>query len=330
MINIAMIGCGHISAKLSRTLRAMRDNGAPIRLYAAAARDLKRAQDFCREQGFERAYGSYEEMAADPAVQLVYIGTPHAHHAQHMKLCIAHGKHVLCEKAFTLSAEQAREVLDMAKKKNVLVAEAIWTRYMPSRRIITDLIESGVIGEPRLITANLHYPVEYKERIQRPDLGGGALLDLGVYVLNFACMFFGSDFESLQSTVQKMDTGVDRQESISLYYQDGRAAQLTAGVTCRSDRQGLISGTKGYITVENVNNPQRVTLYQADEGFEIPHDIPLPEPITGYEYEIEACLRAIERGETECADMPHSEIIRMMEIMDSLRAAWGVRFPGEK
>lgn len=329
MINIGILGCGHMSRKLTRTLRAMRDQGADIRLYAAAARDMERAQVFCREEGFERAYGSYEELAADPAVQLAYIGTPHSHHAEHMKLCIAHGKSVLCEKAFTLSAAQAKEVLAMARQKGVLAAEAIWTRYMPSRRIIKELLDSGVIGEPRLLAANLHYPVEYKERIIRPELGGGALLDLGVYVLNFACMFFGSDFERMESSVQLTDTGVDRQESISLYYRDGRAAQLTAGVTCRSDRRGLISGTKGYITIDNVNNPLRAALYLADENFETAHEIPLPEPITGYEHEINACLRAMEQGETECADMPHSEIIRMMEIMDELRAAWGVRFESD-
>ena len=134
MKNIAVLGCGVIASIMARTLREMKRRGSPIRLYAAAARSLDRAQAFCEKEGFEKAYGSYEEMVRDPAVDLVYIATPHSHHAEQMKLCIKHGKAVLCEKAFTANAQQAREVLAMAKEKNVLVAEARSERRSCSRR----------------------------------------------------------------------------------------------------------------------------------------------------------------------------------------------------
>ena len=329
MTNIAILGCGKIAYSMAKTLRMMRDQGEPVCLYAAASRDWARAQAFAESEGFARAYGSYEELVRDPNVQLVYIATPHSHHAEHMKLCIEHGKPVLCEKAFTANAAQAREVLALAREKNVLVAEAIWTRYMPSRRIIWEIICSGMLGEMRVLTANLHYYIENIRRIREPELAGGALLDVGVYPLNFACMFFGTDFSRIESSVQLMETGVDRQESFSFYYPDGRAAHMHAGTACRSDRQCMISGTKGYLTVDNVNNPARITVYLESENFEVPHNMPVPAQLTGYEYQVRACLKALEEGTIECPEMPHAESIRVMEICDHLRMQWGVKYPFE-
>ena len=329
MINIAILGCGSIAHTIAHTLQAMRDAGEGVCLYAAASRDLARAQVFCAEEGFEKAYGSYEEMAADPAVDLVYVASPHSHHAEHMKLCIENGKAVLCEKSFTANAAQAKEVLALAKEKHVLVAEAIWTRYMPSRYIIADLMASGAIGEPKLLTANLNYAIDHVRRIREPELAGGALLDVGVYPLNFCSMFFGNDVVRMESSVQLMDTGVDESENFTFYYADGRAAYMHAGTVIRSDRRCSICGTKGYIVVENVNNPEKITLYLAEENHEIPHDIEIPAQISGYEYQVRACMKALEAGKIECPDMPHSETIRVMELMDALRAQWGVKYPFE-
>ena len=329
MTNIAILGCGNIAYSMAKTLRMMRDQGEPVCLYAAASRDYAKAQNFAMSEGFAHAYGSYEELVRDPNVQLVYIASPHSHHGEHMKLCIEHGKAVLCEKAFTANAAQAREALALAKEKNVLVAEAIWTRYMPSRRIIWEIICSGMLGEMQVLTANLHYPIEHIRRIREPELAGGALLDVGVYPLNFACMFFGTDFNRIESNVQLMETGVDRQESFSFYYPDGRAAHMHAGTACRSDRQCMIAGTKGYLTVDNVNNPARITVYLESENFEVPHNMPVPAQLTGYEYQVRACLKALEEGAIECPEMPHAESIRVMEICDHLRMQWGVKYPFE-
>ncbi len=327
MTNIAILGCGSMAETMARTLRIMRDRGEAIRLYACASRTMARAEEFRREQGFEVAYGSYEEMARDDAIDLVYIASPHSHHAEHMELCIRHGKAVLCEKAFTGNAAQARRVIALAREKGVLVAEAIWTRYMPSRRIIEGLIADGAIGEARVLTANLHYPIEHIRRIREPELAGGALLDVGVYPLNFCSMFFGNDFARMETNAQLLETGVDREESFSFYYPDGRAAHIHAGISCRSDRVCTICGTKCYISVDNVNNPQRITLHKAEEDFAVAHEIPIPEQLTGYEYQIRACMAALGKGEIECPDMPHEESIRIMEIADALRARWGVVYP---
>ena len=224
---------------------------------------------------------------------------------------------------------QARKALALAREKKVLVAEAIWPRYMPCRQIINDVIASGAIGEPRMLTANLHYLIEHKERLRTPALAGGALLDVGIYPLTFAAMFFGDDFVRCESSVQMTDTGVDRQETLTLYYADGRMAQLSAGMTCRSDRLGYIGGTEGYLQVENVNNPEKVTLFKAEEEFAVGHDIPLPKQLTGYEYQVRACMEALKRGEIECPQMPHADTLRRREIMDGFRKQWGLVYPFE-
>ena len=323
-MNIGFIGAGRIANTLASTMARMED----VNLYAVAARDLARAQAFAAQYGFDRAYSSYEEMLRDPNVELVYIATPHSHHAEHMKLCIAHGKNVLCEKAFTLNAAQAREIAALAKAKGVYVAEAIWTRYMPSRAMINEVLASGIIGNVTALTATLCYPVAYKERCIRPELAGGALLDVGVYCLNFALMHFGDDIERMDSSVRMTDTGVDGQESITLHYRDGRIAVLTAGILSRSDRKGIFYGDKGYIIVENINNPHSISVYDLTDT--LVKKIQVPAQITGYEYQIREAMARIRAGEIESASMPLDTTIAVMERMDALRKDWGLIYPMEQ
>ena len=323
-MNIGFIGAGRIANTLASTMARMED----VNLYGVAARDLERAQAFAAQYGFDKAYGSYEEMLRDPNVELVYIATPHSHHAEHMKLCIAHGKNILCEKAFTLNAAQAREIATLAKAKGVYVAEAIWTRYMPSRAMIDEILASGIIGNVTALTATLCYPVAYKERCIRPELAGGALLDVGVYCLNFALMHFGDDIERMDSSVRMTDTGVDGQESITLHYRDGRIAVLTAGILSRSDRKGIFYGDKGYIIVENINNPQSISVYDLTDT--LVKKIEVPAQITGYEYQIREAMARIRAGETESASMPLDTTIAVMERMDALRKDWGLIYPMER
>ena len=323
-MNIGFIGAGRIANTLASTMARMED----VNLYGVAARDLERAQAFAAQYGFDKAYGSYEEMLQDPNVELVYIATPHSHHAEHMKLCIEHGKNVLCEKAFTLNAAQARQIAVLAKAKGVYVAEAIWTRYMPSRAMINEVLASGIIGNVTALTATLCYPVAYKERCIRPELAGGALLDVGVYCLNFALMHFGDDIERMDSSVRMTDTGVDGQESITLHYRDGRIAVLTAGILSRSDRKGIFYGDKGYIIVENINNPQSISVYDLTDTLVKKLDIPAQ--ITGYEYQIREAMARIRAGETESASMPLDTTIAVMERMDALRKDWGLIYPMER
>lgn len=328
-MRIGIIGAGGIARTMCTTITGMKAAGRPVELYAVASRDIDKAVRFARNHGVTRAYGSYERMLQDPRVDLVYIATPHSHHAEQMKLCIEYGKPVLCEKSFTANEQQAAEVLALAKEKGVYVTEAIWTRYMPVRKIINDLIASGVIGQPKLLTANLAYDIERNERIYTPALAGGALLDVGVYPINFASMVFGDDIVRVESSVEMMDTGVDRTENISLYYRDGKVAHLMASAAFNSDRRCVVYGDKGYLTVENVNNPAFVEVFDKNDRLHPVQHIDVPEQITGYEYEVEACLRDLEAGRLEAEEMPHAQTLEIMRQMDAIRAQWGMKYPFE-
>ncbi|MBQ3157205.1 MAG: Gfo/Idh/MocA family oxidoreductase [Clostridia bacterium] len=328
-MNVAIIGAGAIARSMCQTIRGMKANGRPVELYAIASRSQEKADAFAREEGVEKAYGSYEAMLADPKVDLVYIATPHSHHAEQMKLCIRYGKAVLCEKAFTPNQHQAEEVLHLAREQGVYVAEALWPRYMPSRWIINELLAEGVIGEPRMLYSNLCYAIEHKERIMDPALAGGALLDLGIYVLNFASMVFGDDIVRINSTVELMETGVDRTETITIKYRDGKMAQLMASTAFNSDRRCVIYGTKGYLTVDNVNNPGWIEIFDKDDRVHPIRRIDVPAQITGYEYEVEACLRDLQAGNLEPVEMPHQQTLMLLRQMDALRAIWHIKFPFE-
>ncbi len=319
----AILGAGNIAGTLAVTMRELEE----VECYAVASRDIKKAQAFAKQYGFQKAYGSYEEMLADEAVELVYIATPHSHHYQHMKLCIEAGKHVLCEKAFTTTRAQAEEIFRLAKERDVLVTEAVWTRYMPSRKIINDLLAEGVIGEVKTLTANLSYVISAKERIIRPELAGGALLDVGVYTLNFALMHFGNSIVKKQSVVHLTETGVDGQNVITLSYEDGRLAILNSGIYGMSDRQGIFYGSEGLMVIENINNPQEIKIY--DEKRELCRTIPLPERVNGYEYEILETIDCIRKGQRECPSMRHQDTLEVMEMMDSFRKEWGVSYPSD-
>lgn len=323
MFKVGIIGAGHIAEKMATTLHGM--DG--VEAYAVASRQLEKAQEFASRRGFTKAYGSYEELADDPQVDLVYVATPHTLHYGHVKMCLEKGKPVLCEKAFTANAVEAEDLIRISREKGVFLAEAIWTRYLPFRKTLRDLVESGAIGKPMLLTAHLGYPVSHKERIMRPELGGGALLDLGVYALNFALMNFGDDIQEIRSTCVKSDTGMDMQDSITLKYSDGRMAILMATALCANDRQGIINGDKGYVIVDNINNSLKAELYAADHT--LMRTCHATEQITGFEYQVQACIDAIREGRTETDFMPHSESLRVMRIMDSLRKEWGVVFPND-
>ena len=260
----------------------------------------------------------------DPLVDLVYIATPHSHHYDHAMLAVSHHKAVLVEKAFTANARQCEALLAAAQSEGVFLTEAIWTRYMPLSMKVIELMNSGVIGEPRVLTATLCYSMEHKERIVRPDLCGGALLDLGVYVLNFARMYFGTDITRTVTNCLMGPTGVDLHESISLTYRDGKMANLQAGALCLNDRQGIISGTEGYIRVDNVNCPELVEVYRNYELVES-HSRPA-DMVTGYEYQVKESRRCMEAGLLESPMMPHAETLAIMRQMDNMRQEWGVHY----
>lgn len=322
-MKIGVLGTGTIAQTLSDTFNKLEG----VECYAVASRNLEKAEAFRAKNNYQKAYGSYEELVKDPDVDLVYVATPHSRHFDDMKLCIENHKAVLCEKAFCVNANQAKEIKRLAKENNVFVTEALWPRYMPSRALIDEVINSGIIGKINCLTGNLSYVIYVNDRIVNPNLAGGALLDVGVYGLNFVLMHFGKQIERIESSVKFTDTGVDGQESITIHYKDGRIANIVHGIYSRSDRKGMIWGDKGYIVIENINNPQSIKVYDTDDN--LLKEVNVPSQISGYEYEVLECKKCLEEGRIESYSMPLDESIYMLEIEDGLRKSWNLKYPFE-
>ena len=320
-MKVGIIGTGWIAEKAAITLNGLKECEA----YAVGSRSLEKAEAFAKKWNIARAYGSYSELIADPDVDLIYVGIPHSHHYDVTKEALLAGKPCLVEKAFMANARQTEEIIRIARERGVFLAEAIWTRYQPAVQIIRDLIASGRIGAPRLLTATLGYSMGNKERIMRPDLCGGALLDLGVYALNFARMFFPADIVSIDGTCVKSDTGMDLTNAMTLVLADGMLCNLQSSAQCVGDNIGVIAGTTGNLIIDNINNPQTITVNGPDRTYI--ETIRVPQQITGYEYQFLACRQALMDGRLEPREMPLDETLYIMQLMDDLRRKWDVRYP---
>ena len=321
ILRVGIIGTGWIAEKAAITLRGLTQCEA----YAVGSRHQETADAFAAKWNIAKAYGSYASLIEDPDIDLIYVGTPHSHHYDVSREALLAGKPCLVEKAFMANARQTREILDLAHRQKVFLAEAIWTRYQPVVKMVRDLISSGRIGEPRLVTATLGYSMGDKPRIMRPDLCGGALLDLGVYALNFARMFFDADIVNIESQCVKSTTGMDLTNAFSLVLSDGVLCNLQSSAACVGDNIGVIAGTEGNLIIDNINNPQTITVNGPDRTYV--ETIRVPKQITGYEYQFIACRQALIDGLLEPREMPHAETLYIMELMDGLRQKWGVRYP---
>ena len=321
ILRVGIIGTGWIAEKAAITLNGLADCEA----YAVGSRSIEKAEAFAAKWCIAKAYGSYAELIADKDVDLVYVGTPHSHHYDVTHQALLADKPCLVEKAFMANRREAAEILQLAHERRVFIAEAIWTRYQPAVGIIRGLISSGRIGTPRLLTATLGYSMGDKPRIMRADLCGGALLDLGVYALNFTRMFFPDDIVSMESQCVKSQSGMDLTNAITLVLADGMLCNLQSSAACVGDNIGVIAGTEGNLIIDNINNPQQITVNGPNRTYV--ETINVPQQITGYEYQFQACRQALIDGLTAPREMPHEETLYIMQLMDTLRQKWGVRYP---
>lgn len=327
-LKIGILGTGRMAAVMAGAIAKMKHET----VVAVASRTKENAEAFAAKFGIARAYGSYEEMLRDPEVDLVYVASPHSHHGEHGLLCVEAGKPVLVEKSFTANAIQAEQLLRAAEEKKVFLAEAIWTRYMPLVSVIQNVLGSGRIGTVCGASANLGYYTMNNPRVVEPELAGGALLDVGIYALTFFAILFGSDAVSVRADAKPSEKGIDLESRgvvtlRSTQYGDVKCS-FYASVTGPTDRRGIIYGSEGYLEIGNVNNYEYVEVYDSSHKPVERIDCP-PQPETGYVYQFEACRRALAQGKTEPEEMPHSEILAMMRIMDRIRAAMGVKYPFE-
>ena len=321
-IRWGILSTGVIAKNFADTVAKM--NGETS-VLAVASRTMESANAFADAYGIERRYDSYEALAKDPDVDIVYVATPHSRHFEDMKLMLSNGKHVLCEKSFTVDAQQAREIFDLAKEKKVFLMEAFWTKLLPIYREVEKVIASGAIGEIRAITAQYGYTTAREARKFVPELAGGTLLDIGVYAIGFACMFLGYEYDSILSNLVMNSAGTDAIDAMIL--RRGEAvAQLTTAIGAQMTVFGGIYGTKGHIDVPEFKNPQKVTVCVDGEA---PYDIVMPFEVNGFEYEIREAMACVREGRLESAVMTPENSIATMAVMDEIRRQNGLVFPFE-
>lgn len=323
-IKWGIAGPGGISSQFAKDLAFAQ--GAE--LVAVGGRNLEKARKFAEEHGVSRAYGSMEELAQDSEVDIVYIGTLHPIHKENMLTFLRAGKSVLCEKPFTMTAAEAAEAIACAKENGVFLMEAMWTRYLPAIRQVQSWLADGLIGDVRLVKAEFGFDAGWNPegRLLNPALGGGALLDAGIYPVSFASMVLGEQPKNISSTVRIGETGVDEQFSLLFEYEDGRSASLHGAVRLPMSNEAVIYGTKGHIRVPDFLWTRTATLHVSGQ-----------EPVTvnddrkarGYSYEAEEAMACLREGRKESALMPQAETLGIMRTLDRVRAQWGLRYPFE-
>ncbi|WP_423127813.1 Gfo/Idh/MocA family protein [Gaoshiqia sp. Z1-71] len=323
--NWAVLGCGHIAEKFSSDLKLLPN----ARLYAAASRDLTRAQDFARKFGFEKAYGSYEEMVADPLVDVVYVATPHSHHKEHSILCLKHKKAVLCEKAFAINSNEVRQMVDCARQNNSFLMEAFWTRFQPSFQQALDILNSGQIGKLKMVRSDFAFNSikDPQKRLYNLSLGGGSLLDIGIYPVFASLVTLGKP-EQIKTLADFSPTGTEESIVMSFKYAGGEMASLSSSFASHSSIQTEFWCEQGYLRLnKRWFAPTQITIWKAgDSGETI-----LPStPVDGFGYQFEAAhvMECLDAGKTESELMPLQFSQDLMEILDRVRQDAGIVFPG--
>lgn len=297
-------------------------------IWGVASRSLPNAQRFAKKYRIKNAMAPYSELIRNPNVDIIYIGVPNPFHYELMLESLNHGKHVLCEKPFTLNAKETQECIDLARGKNLFLMEALWTRFFPLIQEVKQLITSGELGEVKQITGDFLIRRDYdpQHRLYNLDLGGGALLDIGVYLLSVAQFFMGKP-DRIEGEAQIGETGADILDNLRLHYPEDVQASLICGFPGHKPQEFAITGTKGYCKIQSPFFKPSAYFSGTDEMETLQeHAI----KGNGYVYMIEAVQQSILKGETENAIMPLEETLWQMETMDELRRLWNLRYPGEK
>lgn len=325
-IHWGVLGPGRIAHAFAKGL-AVIEGG---KLYASASRDLERAKSFNARYGAERAYASYEELVNDPRVDAVYVATPHNFHYAHTKLALEAGKAVLCEKPFTVNAREAKELIELARAKNLFLMEAVWTRYLPIFKVVREWLDSGAIGEVIHVSSTIGFcvPRVLEGRMFNHDLAGGALLDLGLYPVSTSQWIFRRNPQSFRADVFLGETQVDEVTHAILNYGNGVSSTFCCSLLGRLQGDMQIAGTKGTIRIHPQFWCSKIaTISRSYDSFET---VERPFLASGFEYEIEAAMKAMRAGAIEEPTMPHADTLGNMELADAIRASANFRYRFEK
>lgn len=323
-VKVGILAAGGIARRMAAAASRL----DKTELCAVGSRSLEKAEAFARDTGAQKAYGSYEELLADPQVELVYVATPHSHHYQWAKAALEAGKHVLVEKAFTENARQAEEVLRLSEERGLFCGEALKPPFMPGAAFLRGLEASGEIGRITGVQAQIGFNAWDIQRLYDPALAGGALLDMGVYALAFATQVLGSGVEEFTAQVDMADTGVDRQETILLRYPGGKLASLYVSAVGSASTGGRVYGTGGYVVVSDLFHYRKILVYDGESR--LVRDAVFPVDFEGFELELAEAADAIRTGRCEFAPVTHAETLRIMRLMDEIRRRVGFTYPDER
>ena len=321
--NWAILGCGHIAKKFIRDLKLLPN----AKLYAAASRDLQKAIDYKNEYGFEVAYGSYTEMVNDPKVDVVYIATPHAYHREHSILCMNHKKAVLCEKAFAINKNEVLEMIACAKENNTFLMEAFWTMFQPSFKKAMEILQSGELGKLQMVRSDFAFnaPFIEEKRLYNVNLGGGSLLDIGLYPVFAALTSLGKP-ETIKTLAHFSSTGIEESISMIFKYPGGEMANLASSFASHSPTQTEYWCENGYMILNpRWYMPTKITVVkngQEPQYFQSGHN-----EGTGYQYEAAHVMQCLDEGKIESDRMTWETSLDLMETLDRIRKDAGIFYP---
>ncbi len=325
-IRLGILGPGRIFRRVMTDM----PNAKGIKITSVASRDKGRAAEAASLCGAEHIYTDYEALAASPFVDLIYIATPHVFHKEQAILCMEHGKHVICEKPMALNPEEIREMSACARKNNVFLMEAMWTRFFPAMTYVRDKLSSGIMGKVKHITCSFCYDASFApddSRVWNMDLAGGAILDVGIYDLAVISDILGPEPSSVQGVCRKWRTGCDAAFGVQMMYPSGATAYwyCACDVTTGSDLD--IYCEKGQIHVPDFWHPTKVETIYYRSGREVRE---FPPENEGHHYEFVHAAECIREGMIGSPVMPVSESEKLSEIMTALRYENGIIYPQEK
>jgi len=322
--NWAILGPGRIAQKFASDLKLLPN----ANLYAVGSRNIDRAKNFATEYGFQKAYGSYKEIAEDPDIDIVYIASPHVGHYNDSLLCLNNGKAVLCEKPVAINEMQCRKMLDAAKKNNVFFMEALWTRFIPSFIKCKELIEEGEIGEVLIVEADFCFkaPYEVEGRLFNPLLGGGSLLDIGLYPVFLSLEILGKP-EAIKAMAIMTDTGVDSSCSMIFKHKEDKLSVLFSSLITEGRTEAIIHGSEGIIKINSQwHIPSTVDLIKKGTG---PVHYKFIEPGFGYQYEAEEVIKCLDEKKIESSVFGWQKSIDLISTLDQIRKIASINYPSE-
>ena len=326
-IRWGILGCGRIAGKFAADLKLVEDG----ELIAVASRNQETADEFCKQYPAKFHHNSYEALAKNEEVDIIYVATPHALHYENTLLCIQHHKAVLCEKAFAINARQAKEMIGLAQKNKVFLMEALWTKFMPHYKKVMQMIRDGDLGEIKSVLVNFGFAptAPVPDRIFNPALGGGTLLDIGIYNVFMALSAMGKPDE-IEASMTPAYTGVDEQCAITFRYKNGGLAQLFSTFSSNLATEADINGTKARIRLASrfYEPSTQIEFYtgRIDTKTILPFE---KEQGWGYQYEIRHVQECLRQGLTESPIMTHADSLLLMETLDEIRAKAGIKYPAD-